>query len=449
MTEHGGVASISGTAGEPAALRPCTLEELRVLRYTEDLAGSADPGPVSPRRRQVLRRLSRLDVLYGAPLTEQTPFDVRLTPLGRRLLTASWAYHDSVEAAVEAVFGDGGGESERDGLVVATCHPVSDDVVDDFAGRAHGPLAVHYATPTDAVASYDAYRVDAVNAWWLSEPEDYVLRSGRAHVLREDVLGVRLPAAHPRADAAEISLADLADELWMSDFGPDGEPVVSRVFRDAGLAPPANLRTTAVASVVRSAGVRGEALTLASLEDARPAVESRLLPLSERPVRVLALLADPQRVHEDVATDFVEAHVRHGASRREAGRGEGQRHRPSRERGRGDGVHELTRPVRRPAGEGAAALNLEAVAVLRAIARYGSINRAAGPLSLSQPALTRKVQRLEQALGAGLLLRSRRGTTLTAPARAVLRHIEAADRRFRDMVAGAPLPEQPGRPDLR
>lgn len=443
MTTGGSAVSVVEVPGDPAEVRPCTLEEMRVLQRTEDLAGTAEPGRASPQLRKVLRRLSRLEVLYGAPLTEQTPFEVRLTPLGQRLLAASWAYHDSVKIAVQNVFGDGSStEVGSGGLVVATSLPVSDHIVDDFAQHAHCPLAVHYATPTDAVAAYDAYRVDAVHAWWPTPSESFPLRAGRAHVLREEVLGVRMSPAHPRADAGEVSLAELTDEPWMSDFAPDGEPVVARVFRKAGLEPPAQLRTTAVASVVRSAGARGEALTLASLQDPGSVGGSRLLRLTQRPVRVLALLADPQRVPDRVAAEFVQAH---DAARRPAEPDEQAQSRPPREPGRRG-----SRPARsesRPGGDGAAILNLEAVAVLRAIARYGSINRAAGPLALSQPAVTRKVQRLEQALGTVLLLRSRRGTTLTAPARMVLQQIEAADRRFREMVAGPLPPEQPGRSD--
>jgi molybdenum-dependent DNA-binding transcriptional regulator ModE len=51
--------------------------------------------------------------------------------------------------------------------------------------------------------------------------------------------------------------------------------------------------------------------------------------------------------------------------------------------------------------------------LLRAIAASGSINRAASLLSITQPALSRRLSRLEERLGRRLLVRGPRGASLT------------------------------------
>ncbi len=58
-------------------------------------------------------------------------------------------------------------------------------------------------------------------------------------------------------------------------------------------------------------------------------------------------------------------------------------------------------------------MNLRHLAVFNAVALTGGINRAAEHLMISQPAVTRQVQALEQALGVTLLERRPRGVHLT------------------------------------
>ncbi len=58
---------------------------------------------------------------------------------------------------------------------------------------------------------------------------------------------------------------------------------------------------------------------------------------------------------------------------------------------------------------------------LLAVADSGSVSEAAQTIGLSQPALSRRIQQLEEELGAELLERSRRGVVLTAMGRLVVR----------------------------
>ena len=61
-----------------------------------------------------------------------------------------------------------------------------------------------------------------------------------------------------------------------------------------------------------------------------------------------------------------------------------------------------------------------------AVARAGTISRAAEALFVTQPALTARLQALEGALGAQLFVRSRQGSRLTDAGRALLPHAERA-----------------------
>jgi DNA-binding transcriptional LysR family regulator len=61
-----------------------------------------------------------------------------------------------------------------------------------------------------------------------------------------------------------------------------------------------------------------------------------------------------------------------------------------------------------------------------AVARTGSISRAADALFVTQPAVTARLQALEKTLGAQLLVRSRQGSRLTDAGRALLPHAQRA-----------------------
>lgn len=64
-------------------------------------------------------------------------------------------------------------------------------------------------------------------------------------------------------------------------------------------------------------------------------------------------------------------------------------------------------------------MDLVLIESLLAVARHGTVTRAARALAVTQPALTRRLQQLEEAMGAPLLERSRRGASLTEAGRLV------------------------------
>jgi len=65
-------------------------------------------------------------------------------------------------------------------------------------------------------------------------------------------------------------------------------------------------------------------------------------------------------------------------------------------------------------------ISLDRLQSLLEVARRGSITQAARALGLTQPAMTRRLQQLEEELGAELLVRGRKGATLTDLGRLVV-----------------------------
>lgn len=82
-------------------------------------------------------------------------------------------------------------------------------------------------------------------------------------------------------------------------------------------------------------------------------------------------------------------------------------------------------------------LRLEDLDYFLAVARHGQVRRAATDANVSQPAITKGIQRLEAELGFPLFDRSRRGMALTAPATAFLRRIGSLRANLGDAIKEA------------
>jgi len=84
-------------------------------------------------------------------------------------------------------------------------------------------------------------------------------------------------------------------------------------------------------------------------------------------------------------------------------------------------------------------MDLDLLRSLMAVGEHGAITEASRALGVSQPALSRRIQQLEEALGAPLLERSRRGVTLTEMGKLALREgrilLERFDRLRTDIGA--------------
>ncbi|WP_308405253.1 LysR family transcriptional regulator [Streptomyces sp. B93] len=420
-------------------LAPFSRAELALLDAVGQCGDLAEVARrTGTRHGSVERRLDRLDRAVGTPLTLRGGHTARLSAAGSRMLAAGRRFFHQIDLAARThIFGHGSEAVDApEVLSIATTEPLPDQVVEDAAATLGLLLSVRHHSPHQAVAELAGYQVDAACTWSLGPPREPVERATRGHHILDDPLWVILPRDHPLAGHDQVSLGDLREENWVSETGPGAEVLVARVFQAAGLPAPARLQVTG-ASVARGILRRGDAMGLGS--PTHPAVLAPSLvrrSLVERPRRTTSLLVDPTIVPRALAARLAaliaDSHLRRFA----------ERHR--------DLLHESwwarwyaeqsgRRPGTDPGAEpspgmppGARKLDVEDLHLLRAVARHGSINRAAAVLSISQSALTRRIHRLEQDLGARLLLRSPRGTSLTGPTRRFLRQLDRSEGEFQD-----------------
>ncbi|MER6997670.1 LysR family transcriptional regulator [Streptomyces sp. NPDC000410] len=432
------------------------------------------------RHGAVERQLDRLDRTVGLPLTLRSRHTARLTAAGSRMLVAGRRFFRQVDLAVQTnIFGRGSEAVDAPGLLtIASAEPLLEDVVEEAAATLDILLSVHNDTPQQVMRRLAGYHVDAAHTWSADAPRGALERTVRTYGVLDDPLWVTLPVDHRLADRDVVALADLRGENWVSEVGPDSEVLVARVFQAAGLPAPAALEVTD-ASVARGMLRRGDAIGLGS--PTHPAVLAPSVvhrSVVERPRRSTFLLVDPtvvpralaERLAALLADRYLKRFAEHhqGLLReswwarwyREQSGGTAHAVRSVRDAGAPD-----ARPV--PAGTAPAAtstastvtlaavpaaapkkFDIEDLDVLRAVAKHGSINRAATVLSISQSALTRRIHRLELGLGARLLLRSARGTDLTSPTRRFLHQLARFEAEFHDVAVacrGIALPASPRR----
>ncbi len=85
-------------------------------------------------------------------------------------------------------------------------------------------------------------------------------------------------------------------------------------------------------------------------------------------------------------------------------------------------------------------MNIAAIETFLAVVRTGHLNRTAEQLNITQSAVTARLDALEQALGTKLLLRSRKGASLTKPGFAFLDQAEMIVRSWENARARTSLP---------
>lgn len=85
-------------------------------------------------------------------------------------------------------------------------------------------------------------------------------------------------------------------------------------------------------------------------------------------------------------------------------------------------------------------MNIAAIQTFLAVMRVGNLNRAAEELNITQSAVTARLDALENALGARLLTRSRKGATLTKAGYAFLEQAELISQSWANARARVSLP---------
>ncbi|MYV47379.1 LysR family transcriptional regulator [Streptomyces sp. SID2888] len=439
-------------AGRPELFSPFSRHDLSLLAA---VGRYGDIGEVARRagirHGTVERRLDRLDRAVGLPLTLRSRHTARLTSPGSRMLAAGRRFFHQIDLATRTHIHGHGSEAvdAPEVLSLASTEPLLEEVVEDVAALLGLLLSVRYEAPRQVAAQLAGHHVDAAYTWSLDAPRHSLERTTCTYEVLDDPLWVILPRDHPLADRDEVSLVDLREETWVSETGPTSEILVARVFQAAGLPEPHRLHVTS-ASVARGILRRGEAIGLGS--PTHPAVLAPSLvrrSLTERPRRTTSLLVDPTIVPRALAGRLArllaDSHLRRFAKHHRE-----LLHEPwwahwyaeqTRRRPHPDGTTPRADAAPGPAEE--RKLDVQDLHLLRAVARHGSINRAAAVLSISQSALTRRIHRLEKALGARLLLRSPRGTSLTGPTRQFLRQLDLYEAEFRDTAVTCRMVDGP------
>lgn len=447
----------------PPAQFPFSRADLRLL---DTVAGCGDLAEVARRlglrQGSVERRLDRLDKDVDLALTRRGCHTAQLTAAGSRLLVAGRRFFRQVDLAVRTEIFGGGPEAldPPDVLSIASAEPLLEDVVEDASATLGVLLSISRDSPHGALRQLADFSVDAVHTWGLDAPDASVERAVRVYDVLDDALWVTLPSGHPLADRESLALADLVDENWVSEAGPGSEVLVERVFHAAGLPKPARIQV-AGASVVRGMLHRGDVVGLGS--PTGPVLHTPNLvhrSVVERPSRTCTLIVDPavvpQALAGQLATLLTARYLERFAEHRQDMLRDpwwAQWYGEQLDRQDAGAAPAAQVPAEPSASTDSGAaepgaepgrLDVEDLHLLRAVAQHGSINRAAAVLSISQSALTRRIHRLEFRLGARLLLRSSRGTSLTSSTRKFLRQLDAYEREFHG--AGIAARRSTGRP---
>lgn len=403
------------------------LELLGGLADTRNLRAAAKQAGVTQRVAE--RRLARLDRQLAVSLVAVGPDGVRLTVAGERLLVAATRFRDELGKVVDQVLArpDPAGPPHLPTLRLAGIgRSWSDWVIDYLAPRMPElVLTVLSADPDEGRELFERRSVDAVYLWHIPGRAPVPQRLSACQWVLDEPLWVTLPAQHPAARQATVSLADLAGDEWI--VGPGlGVDLLKTVCAGAGFTPRIG-DVSASRSVRRSLLLHGHRVGLVSPMSMPPLGATGMVrrPLREPVVRRHALYVDPTVIGSALHTLLLSL-LRHGY-RAVAGIRNPDYAASAAFPVRTADLLDLTAPAdpdalrglpthvdsRRPTPQQAPQLDADDLHLLRAIATSGSINRAAVLLSITQPALSRRLRRLEDRLGRSLLVRGPRGAALT------------------------------------
>jgi DNA-binding transcriptional LysR family regulator len=421
------------------------LEALARIGAVDGAARMA--GLVEPVAR---RRLKRLESRLGMALLTPTPGGAALTTAGHLLLSAGRRFLSALAVAVHDVAGDAawlGPDGPRQ-LRLAAFGRTWDAFADDLAAHLPGVLLeLTTAVPEEAVGLFERRAVDAAYVWQVPGDELRPSRPARVDEILDEPMWVALPVRHPCAAQPQVRLASLADDEWIVAPSSQSRRFIHVAGAAAGFRP--RLGPTARGVVaLRSLVAQGRGVAFVSPLVAVPAGEVGpvLRPLVDAPRRRHVLALDPavgSRVRRLLHSRLRQAYAAKAALRNPAYResegfpamallaggddGPGPADQPDDDTDADGRAHAVPGPaLAGPAGV-VSVLELEDLHMLKVVAASGSLNRAAPLLTMTQPALSRRIQRLERRLGIPLFVRSYRGTLLSPAARQLLAAIAEAE----------------------
>ncbi|TCO62906.1 LysR family transcriptional regulator [Actinocrispum wychmicini] len=414
------------------------VDLLRALAETGDIPRVAKVLRMS--QPAVRRQLIRLERRTAVQLTDAVDEHMRLTEAGQTLLSAGLRFQAALMDAVRVVDGVSRPHPHRQSVVrMATMGRDWDEFVDDMAVLLRDVLFhVVSATPADGSDLFERHCVDVVYGWQSPRRGGRLGRNNTVYDVLSEPLWVSLPADHRYAGHREVPLADLSEDRWIVRADENSRRLLEEVCMSYDFAPTIGHVVRSFSSA-RSLLGHGEGIALVSPLTALPAAGSRFVvrPLRESPMRTHRLVVDPAVVSARLAAVLCD-------QLRESYRRKAVRRNPSL-LSTVEFWDEPDRQALTAVGTSAATLTSwvaervpsdrclepEDLRLLHVIDTTGSINRAAPMLMITQPALTRKVSRLERRLGVTLLRRGHRGTALTPQARRILVVAAEAEAEFR------------------
>ncbi|MEU0133169.1 LysR family transcriptional regulator [Streptomyces sp. NPDC006296] len=387
------------------------------------------------------RRLRTPLVVRGATGTEPTEAGYALLHVGRRLLAA-------IDFAIATTHHGADAASRLPVVEFAVGTEWAHGLDQHLAGRF--PDVVFDIVPDDSHRvwqRFERYAADAALGWETARRP--VARRGGVlmRTVAEEPQQIALPLGHPLAAREILDLRDLTGTDWVAVVGGDSGD-------DQGWALSRLTPVPQVSFTVRSQGAaldlvrRGYGIALVSPSSlggsAGPGVVLR--PLRQKFVRRLRLAVDPLAIPDPLAEELC-GWLRRRYALRTAAEGTGV------EGAGGDGAPGaagrpapaavpgaappavLLSELHWSAADRCAGFEPEHLHLLRVIARTGSLNQAAAALLVTQPALTRRIHRLEASCGLPLVRSTARGTSLSPTARRLLACTGPAEHRL-DALTG-------------
>jgi DNA-binding transcriptional LysR family regulator len=446
-TDEGGRARPPIPSRAPG-LTQTDLDLLRGLADTRNLRTTAKRAGVTQRVAE--RRLARLERQLDVQLVTPGSDDLQLTAAGERLLVAATRFRDELSKVVSQVLirPETGGPPHLPTLRLAGIgRSWGDWVIDYLAPRMRKlVLTVVSADPDDGRELFERRGVDAVYLWHIPGQVPVLNRLSASQWVLDEPLWVTLPERHPAARQAIVSLSDLAEDEWIVGPGP-GVDLLNTVCSAAGFVPKIG-DVSASRSVRRSLLLHGHRVGLVSPVSMPPLGDTTMVrrPLREPVVRRHALHVDPTVVSPSLHALLLGL-LRHGYVAVARTRNPEYADSPGFPL-RAEDLIDLVPPAdpealrslpshvdSRQARRRDPHLDSSDLHLLRAIAASGSINRAASLLSITQPALSRRLSRLEERLGRRLLVRGPRGAALTEVGRRLVELAADSEAAFDSVLA--------------
>jgi DNA-binding transcriptional LysR family regulator len=425
---------------------------LHALAERDTLAAGAKIAGMS--RSAAIRRISLLERRYGIALVDGDDDAVRLTEIGWSLMAAGRRLLRALDGVLLTVTDDP--EPHVAALPMLRMASFGTDwagLADDLVAQVPGLLLdVVPGEPEQCLGLFTERAVDAAYVWLATGSPQGFGRPATVDVVVDEPLWVALPDDHPRAADAEVGLADLADDGWLVGAAAEAAMLLNRACQ--GVLEPRIGFVAESPAQLRSLLAQRQGIALVSPLSVPPGERSGFVmrPLREAPARRQVLVTDPTVVRPRLARALLGSLRRSYVATAQARNPDyarsarfplpvelpvsttAARPQPDREL-LGGLVVTPSRPTKPRAG---CRLEPEDLHLLRVVSECGSLNRAAPILLITQPALTRRIGRLEQRLGLCLLVRGHRGTALTPIARRLLDRLAEPEAAVRAALTGAP-----------